>query len=141
MTSTLMWFIIGIGLCLSELILPTAFFLFIMGLAALVVAAISVVLNLPNILIALWVIFSLLGILLSRRYLTPKKKASNLEDDREGETITSILPGKTGRVLYEGNSWQAKCVDQSIAIAENELVYVVEKKGNTLMVLPSKLLS
>ena len=136
-----MWFVIGIGLCLTELILPTAFFLFIMGLAALAVAAISLILDLPNILIALWVIFSFLGILLSRRYLTPKRKASNLDDDREGETITSILPGKTGRVLYEGNSWQAKCVDQTIEIAANELVYVVEKKGNTLIVLPSKLLS
>ena len=136
-----MWLIAGVALCTVELILPTAFITFIMGISAVLVAVISLVLPLPNILIALWVIFSLLGVISSRRFFIPKRKINNVGDDREGETLTTILPGKTGRVLYEGNSWRAKCADKNMEIAEKEAVYIVEKQGNTLIVLPSKLLS
>ncbi|VEP16988.1 conserved hypothetical protein [Hyella patelloides LEGE 07179] len=135
-----MWLIAGACLCAAELILPTTFIVFNMGIAAILVAGVSLMLPFPNLLIALWVVFSLSGVILSRRFLTSKPKARNIEDDSEGEALTAILPGKTGRVLYEGNSWQAKCVDESIQIAEKEAVYIVEKQGNTLIILPRNLL-
>ena len=53
-----------------------------------------------------------------------------------GETLTAIEPGQTGRVLYEGNSWRAECEDQEITIAASQKVYVVGRKGNTLIVYP-----
>jgi membrane protein implicated in regulation of membrane protease activity len=105
------------------------------------VGTISAVLPFPNLLIALWVVFSLLGVVLSRRFLTSKRKFENFGDDREGATLTTILPGKTGRVLYEGNSWQAKCADENMAVPQDETVYILEKQGNTLIVLPRKLLN
>lgn len=141
MSTSLMWLIAGISLCAAELVLPTTFIVFNMGIAAVAVSLISLFLPFPNLLIALWVIFSLLGVFLSRRFLIPKRKNKNLGDDQQGETITAILPGATGRVLYEGNSWRAKCIDQKATIHEKELVYVVEKQGNTLIVLPYNLLS
>ena len=141
MSTTLMWLILGGCLCIAELFLPTTFIIFNMGIAAILVALASMVLPYPNILIALWVIFSLLGVVLFRRFLIPKRKIKNLGDDREGEALTAILPGQTGRVLYEGNSWRAKCADAEIKIAEKEPVYIVEKQGNTLIILPCKLLS
>lgn len=141
MSTSLVWLILGISLCLAELILPTTFIVFNMGIAAILVGGISAVLPFPNLLIALWVVFSLFGVILSRRFLTPKRKIKDLGDDREGATLTAILPGKTGRVLYEGNSWQAKCVDENTTILQDEAVYIVEKQGNTLIVLPSKLLT
>ncbi|MEM8778980.1 MAG: NfeD family protein, partial [Cyanobacteria bacterium P01_G01_bin.49] len=45
-------------------------------------------------------------------------------------------PGKTGRVLYEGNSWSAICADEEMSIASHQKVYVVMRKGNTLIILP-----
>ena len=141
MTSTLVWLIAGIFLCAAELVLPTTFIVFNMGLAAILVAIASTILPFPNLLIALWVLFSLSGVMLSRRFLIGKPTAKDLGDDREGETLTTIMPGQTGRVLYEGNSWRAKCADENAKIGEREAVYIVEKKGNTLIVLPLKLLS
>ncbi|MEL7354902.1 MAG: NfeD family protein, partial [Cyanobacteria bacterium J06560_5] len=54
----------------------------------------------------------------------------------EARTTTEILPGKTGRVIYEGNSWQARCEDDQVAIAPDQEVFVVQRKGNTLIVIP-----
>ncbi|MGK7951627.1 MAG: NfeD family protein [Xenococcaceae cyanobacterium] len=137
---TILWIIAGAVLCLMEFVFPTAFVAFMMGISALIVAAISLVLTQFNLLVALWLIISTLLIFLSRRFFTPKRKRANLGDADEGETLTAIAPGKTGRVLYEGNSWQAKCADPTIAIAIYEPVYIVGRKGTTLIVLPVNLL-
>ena len=124
-----------------EFFFPTAFVAFMMGIGALIVALISLVLpSQYTLLVALWLVISTLLIILSRRFFTPKRKKANLGDADEGETITAIAPGKTGRVLYEGNSWQAKCADITTAIAPNEPVYVVGREGTTLIVLPVNLL-
>ena len=112
-----------------------------MGVGALIVAIISLVLpNQYTLLVALWLVISTLLIVFSRRFFTPRRKKANLGDADEGETITAIAPGKTGRVLYEGNSWQARCADRTTAIAPNEPVYVVGCEGTTLIVLPVRLL-
>jgi membrane protein implicated in regulation of membrane protease activity len=137
---TLVWLIAGAILCLMELIFPSAFVEFMMGIAALLVAAVSLVLPNHTLLVALWLIFSTVLIILSRRFFTPKRRITELGDASEGETITAIAPGSTGRVLYEGNSWRAKCADPLTAIAPNQKIYVVGKEGNTLIVLPENLL-
>ncbi len=137
---TIIWIIVGAILCLMEYFFPTAFVAFMMGIAALIIAALSLVVSQYNLLVALWLIVSALLIILARRFLTPKRKRKNLGDSDEGTTITKIAPGKTGRVLYEGNSWQARCEDASLAIKPDEPVYVVGCKGTTLIVLPINLL-
>ena len=72
----------------------------------------------------------------SRRLFTPKRRISITGDDSEATAIGGIPAGSTGRVLYEGNSWRAKCADETRDIAPSEAVFVVGKKGNTLIVLP-----
>jgi len=72
--------------------------------------------------------------------LPKQKKSLNLDDDRTGETLTAIVPGKGGRVLYEGGSWQARNEYEELTIPEGEKVYVIRKQGNTLIVLPQRLL-
>jgi membrane protein implicated in regulation of membrane protease activity len=74
-----------------------------------------------------------------RRFL-PTGKPKTIDDDKEATTLTEIPAGQTGRVLYEGNSWQAKCGDQELAIAANQAVYVIGRKGTTLIVMPDYLL-
>lgn len=139
--SILIWLVIGGGLCSLEFFFPTAFAAFMMGVGALGVAAIASILPIPpNLQIALWVVFSTVSVIASRRFFTPRTATRTLSDDPEGETLTAIAPGKSGRVLYEGNSWRAKCADETINIDANETVYVVQREGTTLIVMPRHLL-
>jgi membrane protein implicated in regulation of membrane protease activity len=137
LTPTLIWLIAGIILCLSEVVLPTAFIAFVLGLSALIVAAVSPFIP-PALQIAIWMGLSLILVLFSRRLI--RKKAAKTLNATEAQTLTEIAPGETGRVLYEGNSWAARCKDHRQAIASNQKVYVVTRKGTTLIVVPDHLL-
>lgn len=136
---TLIWLLAGTVFCLVELFLPTAFVAFMMGISAFIVAVISLVLPSLGLQIVLWMGIAIALVVLAQRLL-PKHKAPTIQDALEGETLTEILPGQNGRVLYEGNSWQARCGDEKLAIAPRQKVYVVGRKGNTLIVLPENLL-
>lgn len=138
---TLVWIIIGGILCSMELVFPTAFVSFMMGIAALLVAVVSLFLPQYTLLVGLWLLFSTALIIFSRRLFTPKRKISITGDDSEATAIGGIPAGSAGRVLYEGNSWRAKCADETRDIAPSEPVYVVSKQGNTLIVLPSRMLN
>lgn len=138
--TTIIWAIAGLTLSLMELILPTAFVELMMGISALIVAAFSLIVPNVNVQVALWLILSLTFIILARRFLAPKPNLAVIEEEREAETLTEILPGETGRVLYEGNSWRAKCADEKKAIASSQRVYIVSRQGNTLIVLPYDML-
>lgn len=129
---TVVWLLVGVSLCLVEFFLPTAFIAFVMGLSALIIAALANFLAL-NLQVALWVILSLLMVLVSRRFVS--SRAALKLDATEAETLTEILPSKTGRVLYEGNSWSARC-ESDITIAPQQRVYVVGRRGTTLLVIP-----
>ena len=137
----LLWLIAGSTLCMMEFFFPTAFVAFMMGVSALIVAVIALVVPQFSLQVVLWLALSILLIILSRRFFTPKRRKYNLGEDQEGETLTAIPAGKTGRVLYEGNSWRAKCADEAVTIAPHEKVYIVEQKGTTLIILPQRSLT
>ena len=88
----------------------------------------------------LWLLFSTLLIFLARRLFTPRRKRSPLDEATEGETLSEISPGQAGRVLYEGNSWRARCEDEEQAIAAHQKVYILRREGNTLIVVPQNIL-
>jgi membrane protein implicated in regulation of membrane protease activity len=134
---SLLWLIAGAILCFSEVIFPVAFVAFMMGISAIIVAVIALIIPYFPIQVILWLSLSIILIAGSRRFL-PTQKASNyvVGDAEEGKTLTEIFPGKTGRVLYEGNSWQAICADDKIAISPDQKVYIVNRKGNTLIIMP-----
>ncbi|MGK7926627.1 MAG: NfeD family protein [Spirulina sp.] len=138
--ATFLWLAAGVILCLMEFFFPTAFAEFMMGIAAFLVAVISLVLPHSGLQIALWMLFSTSLVLLSRRIFTPQHKSLTLEEKTEGETLTAISIGGTGRILYEGNSWRGKCSNKDFAIASGQKVYVVGREGNTLIVLPQSLI-
>lgn len=138
--STLIWLIAGAGLCLTELFLPSAFVAFMMGISALIVAVLSQF-GLPLWMqVVAWLLLSTLLIVMSRRFLQPRRRKSKIQDAIIAETLTEIPAGKSGRVLYEGNSWRALCDDEKLAIASHERVYVVRREGTTLIVMPENLL-
>ncbi|MEH2324073.1 MAG: NfeD family protein [Nostoc sp.] len=139
---TLIWLLAGAVLCLMELFLPSAFVAFMMGISAFVVALLSGVgLGSVWLQVVLWLLFSTALVLLSRRFLQPKLRKSKIRDAVIAETLTEILPGKTGRVRYEGNSWQARCDDDKFTVPPNQRVYVVRREGTTLIVIPENLLN
>jgi membrane protein implicated in regulation of membrane protease activity len=139
LSPAMFWLLAGSILCLLELVLPTAFVAFLMGLSAFVVALVALLVPQFGLQVVLWLVLSTALVILSRRFL-PHPKASKNLDAKEARTITEIPAGETGRVLYEGNSWSARCEDEAEAIAPNQKVYVVRREGNTLVVLPQKLL-
>ncbi|BAZ06942.1 NfeD family protein [Calothrix sp. NIES-3974] len=138
--TTLSWVLLAGGFLLLELLLPVPF-LAMIGISALFVALL-VWMGLANtwLQIAVWIIVSGLLILSSRRFLVRKRGQIKLKGDVIAETLTEIPPGKTGRVLYEGNSWQARCDDEMMLIPAQERVYVVRREGTTLIVMPQSVL-
>ncbi|WP_427159453.1 NfeD family protein [Aliinostoc sp. HNIBRCY26] len=138
--STLIWLMAGAVLCLTELFLPSAFVAFMMGISALIVALLSQFGLALWMQVVAWLLISSLLTALSRRFLQPRRRKSKIQDAVTAETLTEIPAGKTGRVLYEGNSWRALCDDEKIAIASHEKVYVVRREGTTLIVMPENLL-
>ena len=138
--STIFWLFAGAILCFLELFVPTAFAEFMMGLSAFLVALMSLFIPSVNLQVALWMIFSVASTFAFRRLL-PRRTVTTIADAKEAETLTEILPGQPGRVLYEGNSWRAKCDDLDCMIAAQEKVIVVRREGNTLFVLPEDLLN
>ena len=137
---TIFWLLAGAILCFLEFFVPTAFVEFMMGLSAFVVALVSLLIPSVSLQVALWMIFSVASIF-AFRYLLPHRKIAIIADSKEGETLTEILPGQPGRVIYEGNSWRAKCDDQDIMIPAQEKVIVLRREGNTLFILPENLLN
>lgn len=136
----MLWLLAGSILCLMELFLPTAFVAFMMGISALIVGLVASLLPTAFPLqVSLWLLLSTSFVLLSRRLL-PSARASKNLDAKEGRTLTEIPVGESGRVMYEGNSWLARCADDTQAIAPNQKVYVVKQEGTTLIVLPYNLL-
>lgn len=139
---TVIWFLVGAVLCLTELFLPSAFVAFMMGISACVVALLSfgVLVNVW-LQVVVWLVLSTLLIVISRRFVQPPRRKSRIQDAIIAETLTEIPPGKTGRVLYEGNSWQARCDDETLNVAPHHRVYVVRREGTTLIVMPDNFLN
>lgn len=140
MSPSVIWLIAGIVLCLMEVALPTAFVEFVMGISALIVAFVALSVPQVSLQVILWLVLSVLLTVLSRRFI-PQRRSRLIEDSHEARTLTAIPPGEAGRVIYEGNSWRARCEDENLAIAADQKVVVVERQGTTLIVLPEHLVN
>mgnify|MGYP001800694679 FL=1 len=140
MNLAIFWILLGVALCVMELMIPTAFLESALGVSAFLVGIL--VLMLPVAFswqVAMWMVLSLLMFWALRRF-APRRQPPALMDATEARTITAILPGSSGRVIYEGNSWPACCSDQEVAIATNLTIIVVGRQGNTLIVKPESAL-
>lgn len=138
MSAPIFWLTAGLILCLMELVIPTAFIELTMGISAILVGLLAWFIPYLTIQVILWMVFSV-GLTLLLRRLLPKRKRTTIEDAKEAKTLTAIAPGAVGRVIYEGNSWQARCEDDQLEIAPNQKVYVVGRQGTTLLVLPASM--
>jgi len=133
MSPASLWLIAGVVLCLMEALLPTAFTELTLGISAIIVGLLAFVIPQVGIQVALWLILSVLLLLLFRRFMHTQPPRL-LEDSREAQALTEIMPGQLGRVIYEGNSWQALS-ESDRAIAPNQPVVVIGRRGTTLIVM------
>ncbi|MEM8603615.1 MAG: NfeD family protein, partial [Cyanobacteria bacterium P01_H01_bin.121] len=94
-------------LCTLEVFLPTEFIEFALGLSAILTAIVALVVPWFSVQIMIWLALSGALIWLIQRWV--RRQRSSKLDATEARTLTAIPAGETGRVLYEGNSWQARC--------------------------------
>ncbi len=85
-----------------------------------------------------WMGVSLASIIWLRPTLIKRKKFA-IPDATEAKTVSDILPGEIGQVLYEGCFWQARCADKTSAIIGEQRVYVLRREGNTLIIAPESM--
>ncbi len=109
------------------------------GFAAFAIALLALVVPEVTVQVTAWLVLCVVAIWYSRR-LIPKDQPLMLEAE-EGRTLTEIKGGQAGRVWFEGQSWRAICDDQNLEIPEGVEVIVMEKRGNTLVVVPKNWLS
>jgi membrane protein implicated in regulation of membrane protease activity len=134
------WLITGIVLCSIELLIPTAFIAVCLGVSALLVSLVA--LFLPSwfgLQLTIWMLLSCGLVLLGYR-INKKRTSRKIQESTEAEALTAMMPNQTGRVLYEGASWQARCADGVEAIEPHDKLQVVDRQGNTLIVMPMYLL-
>ena len=113
------WIALGAALLATEMfVIDAAFYLFFLGAAALLVAALAP-LGVP--VAAQWVVFAITSVVfmvLFRQKLYQKLRGGlpGFEDKSMGKSILiseELAPGATTRVEHRGTSWTAKNVDES----------------------------
>jgi membrane protein implicated in regulation of membrane protease activity len=140
--STVIWFIIGFLLFLLEFALP-GFILFFFAVGAWVVSIISLLVDISvSSQLGIFIATSLITVLLFRNWIKNqinKKKgdSAELEDEFVGKTATTqtaILPGKHGKVVFKGTTWDAESDEeieantQVIITGYRSIVLIVKSK-------------
>jgi inner membrane protein len=140
----LLWFAIGLGLFLLELIIP-GFFIFFFGLGAWVTAIVCLIAepgtNLQIIIFAVTSVLSLIGlrrIIQKKFFYSKENKSEEVEDEftgKEALSTTDFGPGEKGKVEFKGTTWKA---ESSSEVKVGQSVVIIEKENFTLIVEPKK---
>ena len=135
------WFLIGLGLLLLELVLPGLVILFF-GIGAWITALVCAIADVNlNWQIFIFLIASLLGLVLLRKYLkrrffsrTDKETQDQLEEfiGRKARAVEAFKDG-AGRVEFKGTQWSARCDEP---VSEGQWVTIQSKDSLTLNVKP-----
>ena len=133
------WFLVGLGLLLLELVLPGLVILFF-GAGAWVTALVCAFTNINlNVQILIFLVASLLGLVLLRKYLkkrffgrTDKEIEDQLEEfiGRKAKAIDDFKDG-AGKVEFKGTRWTARC---SEPVSKGEWVIIRSKDSLTFNV-------
>jgi len=138
----LLWFLVGLGMFLLELVSP-GFFILFFGLGAWIVAIVCYFLAISlNAQLFLFIVASLVSLVLLRRWLqgflkgfVKAEQDLNQEmDDFVGHkavVIERIEPRKSGKVEFNGTPWQA---ESSETIEKEETVKIISKNNLVLQV-------
>ena len=135
------WFLIGLGLLLLELVLPGLVILFF-GAGAWITALVCAFTDINlNVQILIFLVASLLGLVLLRKYLKNRffnRSDTEIDDQleefigRKAKAITDFKDG-AGKVEFKGTNWSAVSSepvskgDWVIIRSKDSLTFTVEK--------------
>ncbi len=135
------WFLIGLGLLLLELVLP-GFVVMFFGIGAWIVALLLAFFDIgTEFQILIFLVTSIIGLIALRKVLKKKffdKKDEKIEDQLEefigktAEVLDDFTKG-TGKVEFKGTHWKA--VSES-DLKKGDRVTIIEKDSLTLIVKP-----
>jgi membrane protein implicated in regulation of membrane protease activity len=137
------WFLVGLGLLLLELVLPGLVILFF-GAGAWVTALVCAITDVKlNVQILIFLVASLLGLILLRKYLKNRffsRKDVETQDQLEefiGHRAKAVIDFQDGlgKVEFKGTRWTARSTDD---ISKGQWVTIVSKDSLTLIVKSQK---
>jgi membrane protein implicated in regulation of membrane protease activity len=105
-----------------------------LGLAGLITALVAISIPLFPSQLLIWGVTSAAFTLVLRSFVP--RESRDLAPSRYARVCVVIPAGGVGRVHYEGAIWHARCQNSQVAIAPEALVSVVDRQGNTLIVMP-----
>jgi len=133
------WFLVGLGLLLLELVLPGLVILFF-GVGAWVTALVCAFTNINlNVQILIFLVASLLGLVLLRKYLKARffnRSNKEIDDQLEefighkAKVIDDFKDGE-GKVEFKGTRWSARSNDP---VAKGDWVIIRSKDSLTFNV-------
>lgn len=136
------WFLVGLGLLLLELVLPGLVILFF-GTGAWITALVCAITDINlNFQILIFLVASLLGLGLLRNYLKKRffgRKEKETEDQleefigRKAMATEDFMDG-TGKVDFKGTRWSAR---SDAPVSRNQWVTIESKESLTLIVKPN----
>ena len=140
------WMLLGMALLLAELVLPTDFFLFFFGVAALLVgmlvgSGLAGPAWLPWMLFAVLAIASLLVLRRPLRERLTRGASSSGKDRLIGEVarlVDDLRPGDVGRAELRGTIWSVRS-RETATIAAGRRARVERVEGLTLWVVPEEI--
>lgn len=119
---------LGLGLFVGEPSLAA------IGLAAIITAIAALSVSSISIQLIIWSVLSV-SLAVVMRGMVPQQE-TDFRRQVEAE-VTSFIPrGRAGEVAFEGSLWKAKCQIPDLEVPEGEIVQVVGRQANTLIVLP-----
>lgn len=136
LNAALLWLIVGAGLLCLELIGIPGFVVGSAGVAAILTAPVALVTPVAF----QWVVWAIATAKLIQyaRKLVPKNTVV-FQESTEARALKAIPAGQKGRVRYAGSIWDAKCDIEDLSIPAGEDLYVLERRGNILIVIPERL--
>lgn len=143
-TSEVIWFLIGVGLLLIELVAPGLIFVFF-GIGAWITAALLLVFDLSlNSQLLIFSLTSIGSLLLLRQSIRKRYMDVSIDGMADADngfigsqavSLTEIEPGKDGKVEFNGSQWEA-C--SNVQIEPRTSVTIIGMKSIKLIVEPLK---
>ncbi len=135
------WVSIGILLLLLEMMTPGGFYLFFIGIAAVLAGAAAAFIPSALIQIIIFIVLMTINISFFRKKLVERVKKSTPRSDRhefigeEGSAKETIAAGGEGMVEVRGTTWQARNAGET-ELPANASCTVISRDGLRLVVKP-----
>jgi membrane protein implicated in regulation of membrane protease activity len=134
-----LWICLGLFLLLAEALTPGGFYLFFVGIAAIIVGVMALAVQATWIQIAFFAVLSAVFIVAFRKTLVERvRKTTRQADTPEfiGETaraVEAIAAGKEGKIELRGTIWHARN-SGTVDLPENAACTIVTREGIRLTV-------